>query len=157
MKGKGLKAKGERWRTLPSRVALTFTFFLSPVAFLTSCTPDDICNTPFGEGAVIDIYMPDFNALANVGGSVTINRGYKGIFVRRTSFSDFVAFECACPNDHEVRLVPDPDWEGDILHCPACGSNYETKYGNPLEGAASGCPLYEYRTHFDGYILKIDY
>jgi hypothetical protein len=137
-------------------VALTFTFFLSPVAFLTSCTPD-ICNTPFGEGAVIDIYMPDFNALANVGGSVTINRGYKGIFVRRTSFSDFVAFECACPNDHEVRLVPDPDWEGDILHCPACGSNYETKYGNPLEGAASGCPLYEYRTHFDGYILKIDY
>ncbi|MBR1549620.1 MAG: hypothetical protein IJ634_03195 [Bacteroidales bacterium] len=114
-----------------------------------------MCNTPFGDGASIDIYQPDFNALANIGGSVTINRGYKGIFVRRVSYTDFVAFECACPNDHEVRLVPDPDWGGAVLSCSACGSLYETEYGQPLEGAASGCPLYEYSTRFDGYTVEI--
>ena len=130
-------------------------FLISLLFSLSSCSPDNVCNTPFGDGASIAIYQPDFNALMNIGGTVTINRGYKGIFVRRVSYSDFVAFECACPNDHEVRLEPDPDWGGAVLRCRACGSLYETEYGQPLEGAASGCPLYEYRTHFDGYILEI--
>lgn len=128
----------------------TAAFFVFP-----SCTSDSICNTPFGEGASIDIYQPDFNALVNIGGCVTINRGYKGIFVRRVSYTDFVAFECACPNDHEVRLVPDPDWAGAVLKCNACGSLYETEYGQPLEGSASGCPLYSYDTYFDGTVLEI--
>lgn len=132
-----------------------FFFSSAPLFLFLSCTRDNICDTPFGEGASIDIYQPDFNALATIGGTVTVNLGYKGIFVRRISYSDFVAFECACPNDHEVRLTPDPDWAGAVLKCSACGSLFETEYGQPLEGSASGCPLYEYRTHFDGNILDI--
>lgn len=120
-----------------------------------ACSGDKSCNTPFGDGAQIDITMPDFAALQNIGGTVTVNRGHKGIFVRRISYGEFVAFECACPNDHEVRLVPLEGWDGAVLECPSCGSRYETSYGQPLEGAASGCPLYEYYTHFDGYILEI--
>ena len=122
---------------------------------LAACSRDNTCNTPFGEGASVDIYMPDFAALQNVGGTVTINRGYKGIFVRRVSYGEFVAFECACPICHEVGLQSLEGWEGDVLKCPDCGSMYETLYGQPIEGAASGCPLYEYYTHFDGYILEI--
>lgn len=118
------------------------------------CSPDR-CNTPFGEGATIDIYQPDFNALVSVGGTVTVNRGYKGIFVRRISFTDFVAFECACPSCHEERLQPLAGWDGGVLVCPNDSSKYETINGQPLEGAASGCPLYDYRTHFDGTILEI--
>lgn len=152
VKNEESRISSRRWLTQVFCVAL---FFILHSSLIISCSPDTACNTPFGEGAVIDIYQPDFNALTTVGGTVTVNRGYKGIFVRRTSFSDFVAFECACPNDHEVRLEPDPDWDGAILRCRACGSLFETEYGNPLDGAASGCPLYEYRTHFDGYTLEI--
>lgn len=150
------KGGPSRQRRLARTLRAGLFFFSSAPLFLSlSCTRDNICDTPFGEGASIDIYQPDFNALATIGGTVTVNRGYKGIFVRRISYSDFVAFECACPNDHEVRLTPDPDWAGAVLKCSACGSLFETEYGQPLEDSASGCPLYEYRTYFDGYILDI--
>ena len=144
--------RNEKWLTRLCCVAL---FLISHFSFLTSCSRDSICNTPFGEGGQVDIYRPEFSALANPGGSVTINRGYKGIFIRRVSYSDFVAFECACPSCHEVRLLPLEGWGGDVLECPECGSLYETINGQPLEGAASGCPLYEYHTQFDGYVITI--
>lgn len=140
------------------RMGYVSRFFILNFSFLillSSCSRDNLCNTPFGEGASINIYQPDFAALLSVGGTVTINRGYKGIFIRRTSYSEFVAFECACPNCHEVRLTPDPDWNGAVLQCPDCHSRFETEYGTPLDGSATGCPLYEYRTHFDGYTLEI--
>ena len=130
-------------------------YLLISLLFLTACSKDNICDTPFGEGAVIDINMPDFAALQTVGGTVTVNRGYKGIFVRRVSYGEFVAFECACPHCHDVRLLPLEGWDGAVLECPTCHSLFETEYGNPLEGATTSCQLYQYYTHFDGYILEI--
>lgn len=135
----------ERW--------LTWLFCVALLS--TSCSRDSVCNTPFGDGGVIDITQPDLAALQNVGGTVTINRGYKGIFVRRINYGEFVAFECACPHCHEVRLTPDPDWGGAVLMCATCGSKFETEYGTPLDGSATSCMLYEYRTAFDGYTLEI--
>lgn len=120
-----------------------------------ACSRDTVCDTPFGAGGAINIYQPDFAALMTVGGTVTINRGYKGIFVRRVSYTEFSAFECACPYCHEVRLEPLEGWDGTVLRCPDCHSQFETIYGNPLEGSLTGCPLYEYRTLFDGTILEI--
>lgn len=152
MKSERLKMKNEKWLTRWFCVALIFFFHFS---FFTSCSRDNLCDTPFGDGAAIDIYQPDFAALLSVGGTLTINRGYKGIFIRRVSFSDFVAFECACPHCHEERLTPDPDWNGAVLQCSSCHSQFETEYGNPLNGSATSCPLFEYRTHFDGYTLEI--
>lgn len=152
MKGERLRVKGEKWLTRLFCVALLSSFLLP---LFTFCSRDNACNTPFGEGGIVDINMPDFAALQNVGGFVTINRGYKGIFVRRLSYSDFVAFESACPNDHDVRLQPLEGWDGGVLECPDCHSLYETVNGQPLEGAASGCSLYQYSTYFDGYILTI--
>jgi hypothetical protein len=152
MKSERLKMKNEKWLTQWFCVALIFFFLFS---FFTSCSRDNLCDTPFGMGASIDIYQPDFAALLTVGGTVTINRGYKGIFIRRTSYSNFVAFECACPHCHETRLIPHPDWNGAVLQCPDCHSMFETEYGNPLDGSATGCMLYEYRTIFDGYTLEI--
>lgn len=154
MGNKGDK-KIRRQETRRYRYWRTCLFALTTIILLAGCSREDSCNTPFGEGAQIDIYMPDFASLQNVGGTVTVNRGHKGIFVRRISYSEFVAFECACPNDHEVGLQPLEDWNGEVLKCPSCGSMYETINGQPLEGAASGCPLYEYYTSFDGYILTV--
>ncbi|MBO4586376.1 MAG: hypothetical protein J5677_00980 [Bacteroidales bacterium] len=130
-------------------------YLLISLLFISSCSRDNVCDTPFGEGGLVDITQPDFAALQNVGGTVTVNRGYKGIFVRRISYGEFVAFDCACPHCHEVRLKPMEGWDGGVLECPECHSCYETVNGQPLEGAASGCMLYQYNTHFDGYILEI--
>ena len=153
MKGKRLKVKGERWLTrCIICVALPLTFHLSP---FTSCSRDSVCNTPFGAGGVIDITMPDFASLQTIGGYLTVNRGYKGIFVRRISYSEFVAFECACPHCHEERLRPLAGWDGTVLQCPRDSSLFETLYGQPIEGSATPCPLYEYNTHFDGLNLEI--
>ena len=50
-----------------------FFFSAAPLFLSLSCTRDNICNTPFGEGASIDIYQPDFNALATIGFELKIN------------------------------------------------------------------------------------
>lgn len=113
----------------------------------------DRCKTPFGEGGEFDINQ--FGELSTVGGSVVINRGYKGILVRRVTYNDFVAFECACPNDHEVRLQSAEGWDYAIMVCPTCGSMFETEYGNPIDGSVAVCPLYQYNTSFDGRTLSI--
>ena len=131
---------------------------LLPIAVLllfVACNPER-CNTPFGAGGTIDLTMPDFAPLAHVGGSMSVGGiGYQGVHITRTSYSDFVAFELACPNDHEARLESDPDWGGSILVCPVCSSKFNALDGTPLNGSSTPCPLYEYSTHFDGRTLEI--
>ena len=121
----------------------------------SGCIPDNRCDTPFGEGATLDLSMPEFSALNHPGGALAINRGYKGIFVTRISYSSFVAFECACPNDHETRILPDADWGNSILTCPTCGSRFNALDGTPLTGSVTPCPLFEYNTTLDGNMLYI--
>ena len=116
----------------------------------------DRCNTPFGEGATIDLYQPDFvNLLQNPGATLVINRGYKGILVHCVGLNEYVAFDCACPVCHDMRLLPDDSKTAAVLSCGQCGSSYELYYGNPLDGAASPCPLYAYQTLCDGRYLSI--
>ncbi|MBR2958974.1 MAG: hypothetical protein IKC19_05025 [Bacteroidales bacterium] len=147
-----MKVKNREWSAVKGR----FLFAVPVVALLSlmlvSCGRDR-CNTPFGEGGTFDINQ--FGELSNVGGSVVINRGYKGILVRRITYNSFVAFECACPKDHEVRLQSAEGWDNAIMVCPVCGSQFETEYGNPIDGSAALCPLYEYNTSFDGRMLSI--
>lgn len=127
-----------------------------PLVFLLAgCNPER-CNTPIGQGGEIDLTAPEFSNLYNhVGGTLVISCGYKGVLVRCVGFSEYVAFECACPHDHEVRMEPDDPRAAVLLTCPACGSRFELSYGNPLEGAATSCTLYQYRTALDGYRLSI--
>lgn len=113
------------------------------------------CSTPFGEGGQIDLSLPEFSPLLHPGGAVTINRGHKGIFVTRVSYSDFVAFDCACPNDNEVALRPDEEWGNSVLTCPTCQSRFNALDGTPLDGSATPCMLYQYGTSFDGHFLDI--
>lgn len=122
---------------------------------MVSCIPER-CNTPFGQGGTIDLSNPEFDNLYNhVGGTLVVSCGYKGVLVRCVGFSEYVAFECACPHDREVRMEPDDPQAAVILTCPTCGSRFELSYGNPLEGAVTSCPLYQYRTSFDGQNLSI--
>ena len=124
-------------------------------ALFCACHTDH-CDTPFGLGGSIDVTMPDFAPLSNVGGSMSVGGiGNKGVHVTRISYSDFVAFDLVCPNDHNVRLEADADWGGSILTCPVCSSRFNALDGTPFNGASTPCPLYQYSTSFDGRILSI--
>lgn len=122
---------------------------------LTGCKTEQ-CSTPFGNGGTIDLTMEEFSNLYNhVGGTLVISCGHKGVLVRCSGFSEYTAFECACPHDHEVRMEPDDEREAVILTCPTCGSRFELVYGNPLQGSVTSCTLYQYHTDFDGRLLTI--
>ena len=117
----------------------------------------DRCNTPFGSVGTIDVSLPEYsNLYNNPGGTLVVaNGGHKGVLVHCVALGNYVAFECACPKDHEVRLLPNDDRYAVVLTCPSCASRFEVVYGNPLEGSATGCPLYQYNTSFDGRMLSI--
>lgn len=148
MEGERSKMKGERRLTRLCCMALFFLFTLY------GCVGDR-CNTPFGEGGTLDVTMPDFAPLSNVGGSMMINRGHKGIMVTRVSYSDFVAFEASCPNDNDVLLDPDATWGNTVLVCNVCSSRFNALDGSVLDGSSTPCPLYQYSTAFDGRLLSI--
>lgn len=121
---------------------------------LAGCVPDR-CNTPFGEGAIINIREAQYAELMNVGGALAINRGHRGIVITRVGFSQFVAFELACPADHDVALDSIAGWGYSMLQCPVCASRFYAQTGLPLDGSSTYCPLYEYSTSFDGAMLEI--
>lgn len=138
------------WPFRMLRLSLPLTLLL-----LVGCRGER-CNTPFGEGGTLDLVQPDFiNLYNNPGGTLVINRGHKGIIINCVSLGEYVAFDCTCPNDHDVRMLPDDDKRAMLLTCPVCHSNYEIYFGLPLEGAVSTCPLFQYSTAYDGRFLTI--
>lgn len=104
----------------------------------------------------MDLLQPDFiNLYDNPGATLVINRGNMGILIHCTYLGEYVAFDCTCPNEKTVRLLPDDEKRATLLTCPQCGSRYDVFFGNPLEGAESSCPLYQYQTYYDGRYLTI--
>lgn len=129
-------------------------YIVACVLALTACKRDR-CDVPIGETGAI--YLPDFpDIYNNVGGTVVLNKGHRGILVRCSGFGEYMAFECACPQDHDVRMLPDDDHNAVTLKCPSCGSRFEVvSSGSPLEGSSTVCPLHQYHTSPDGTTLFI--
>ena len=125
------------------------------VAVLATGCKDQVCNTPIGQGGSIYLYEPQYASLATVGGRVMVSAGHKGVIIYHASQSVYVAFEATCPKDHESRLESVEGWDWSVVKCPQCGSMFETVYGQPVEGSATGCPLYEYSTVIEGDKLTI--
>lgn len=130
------------------------------VALLSGCLfaacGGERCDTPMGEGGTLDLLQPEFINLYNSPGStLVINRGFRGIIVHCTNLEEYVAFDCVCPLDHDTRMLPDDNRAAVILTCPQCGSRFELYYGNPLDGAATACPLRQYNTRYYSPYLSI--
>lgn len=146
------KRRRLRWWLMPLAVFLQ-------VILLAACTSNR-CDTPFGMGGQFDLSLPAYSPLANVGAMVIyrdsygLEVGHRGIYVRRVTLNEFIALEITCPNDHDVALAVDPENDM-LLRCPVCSSAFETIYGNPIEGSATPCPLYQYSTDYDGRMLLI--
>lgn len=131
-------------------------YMMVAAALLFTACVGERCDTPMGEGGTIDLLQPDFISLYNSpGATLAINRGYRGIIVHCTNLEEYVAFDCVCPLDHTTRMLPDDDRAAVMLTCPQCGSRFELYFGNPLDGAATACPLRQYNTYYDGRYLTI--
>lgn len=124
---------------------------------LASACNDHRCSTPIGDAACsIDISLPSYSSLSTVGGYAYLVGGYKGIFVVRTSYGEFSAYERACPHDHDVAVEVDSVWGSALLTCPTCGSRFNVYAdGMPIDGSLTQCPLNQYSTTFNGITLTI--
>lgn len=115
------------------------------------------CDTPIGAAnCVIDPNSPLYNRLNNVGGYEYLIGGNKGLFVLRTAYNEFVAYERTCPYCKNVAVEAMEGWDGAVLECPSCGSKFNTySDGEALDGSMTACPLYEYSTIYEGGQLSI--
>jgi len=97
----------------------------------------------------------EYLELNAVGGWVYLTGGYRGIIVYRKSFTEFMAYERACPYDwQEDDGRVEVETSGLTALCPACKSKYILLDGSPYEGPTT-YPLKQYQTQYDGNLLYI--
>ncbi len=103
----------------------------------------------------LDINSTLYSNLSIIGGHEYITGGYKGIIVYRASQYDFMAYDRACPYDHQIddaRL--DVEDNGMTVIDSTCMSRFLLLDGSVVDGPATR-PLKAYRTNFDGEYLFI--
>ncbi len=84
-----------------------------------------------------------------------VSGGYKGIIIYRPMNDQFMAYERACPFDPLVEGARiEVESSGIIAVDSVCGSRFLLTDGTPIAGPA-GIPLKQYRTSYDGYVLRV--
>lgn len=105
---------------------------------------------------VLNLGNPQFSALNVPGGYVVLpDEGSRGIIVVRVNVDDVAAFDLHCPQDVNNpcgKAQPDPN--GLKLVCPCCTSEWNILSGQTIKGP-SVWPLFNYRTSFDGMVVRV--
>lgn len=129
---------------------------LAAALLLAGCDKDRMCNVPIGDATCqLDPNSAEYPGLNNLSSYQYLIGGYQGIVVIRTSWSEFVAYECTCPHD-QGRLEMAEGYGNLVLECPECGSLFSTfADGAPMEGSKTSCFLQQYNTYYDGRLLYI--
>jgi hypothetical protein len=123
-------------------------FFLL-IILTAGCEPDrsddPIPYVPFSD-IIINLTLPQYNALYADGGHVSIPGGVRGIIIYRLNSSAYLAYERNCsfhPND--ACATVDIDASGFYMIDPCCGSTFSFSTGMPTGGVAWR-PLRQYAT-----------
>lgn len=99
----------------------------------------------------INITLPSYSELQNVGGYAFVNGGSRGIIVYRRSVEEFVAWDRHSPNDPDGTcsngLSPDSD-NFLQLNDPCSDGTYSLYDGSPLSNSEYG--LRQFSTSFNG-------
>jgi len=131
-----------------------FIIILLALVFIVSrCNKDNdgnnssqVPNVP--TDIIININLPSYNALSNVGGFAYVQGGSQGIVVYRVGLDQFAAFDrhCTYQVSEGCAIVVD---EGNLaIDEECCESVFEIINGTPVEGLAER-PLYQYNTQFN--------
>jgi nitrite reductase/ring-hydroxylating ferredoxin subunit len=124
--------------------------------FLSACRKKDDGIVPYAYVNVVfyanDPQLVQLNAIGNY---IYYGAGYKGMIIYRKSISEFVAYERACTYDAESNcegVVVQSDQF--TLKDSCCGSKFSIYDGSIIQGPATYA-LVQYRTYYDGTILRI--
>jgi len=121
---------------------------------LASCHKDK--QTPVIPYVYVNIQLyPNTLDFIPVSGWVYVTGGYRGLIVYRMGSNEFMAYERTCPYDPEkdcARVQVESSGITAIDSC--CGSRFVLTDGSPIKGP-SGYPLQQYRTSYDGDLLRI--
>lgn len=133
------------------RMKLRFFFMIGMIALMIACNKNKNHPVPIvPTNVTININLPSYVDLNNVGGWAYVNGGSKGIIVYRRAVDDFVAWDRHSPADNgscNDPLVPDTD---NFLQLnDACSdATFSLFDGSPLSESEFG--LRAYQTYWDG-------
>lgn len=120
---------------------------------VTGCNKDDdrnnssrVPNVPTDQ--IININLPSYNALSNVGGFAYVQGGSRGIVVYRLSQDQFAAFDRHCTYQVSEGCTIEVDEGTFAIDEECCESVFEIINGTPVEGLAQR-PLLQYNTQFN--------
>lgn len=138
-------------------ILLGFVLMISNGLIFQSCNKKDAYpNIPnVYVNLYLDLTSTQYVELNSVGGYVYLTGGHRGILVYRISVEDFIAFERTCPYDPDkdcARIEVEPSGLTTVDSC--CLSRFLILDGSVLRGPST-LPLKQYRTSFDGSILRI--
>lgn len=140
--------------------------FLSIVLLiaLLSCDNDRGDRNPFlqeiGFRFDINLNLPLYSPLTNLGNAVYIDTpgvGIKGIFVIKSNFDQYRAFEASCPN-HVPSDCSTMVLDGQIVTCPCDGYEYYLFTGQQKDTPDDGNQYYnllEYNAVQSGNVVVI--
>lgn len=129
--------------------------FIISLLFL-SCSKDENANIPLVTvNFTININNPAYNAVSTSGTWMYLNGGSRGIILYRSSNSAFKAYErhCTYDSNNSCALVS-VDPSNITAKDDCCGSQFLLTDGSVIKNPAS-LPLKQYKTSFDGSVLRI--
>ena len=122
---------------------------------------DDPIPVIYFPNSTINLFLPEYSALAVDGGFKTVSSiagttvGVRGIILYRKDKSSYIAYEVNCsyhPNEAGSNVGVHPS--GLFMACAGCGSNFSFSDGSPTGGVAWR-PLRKYRTELSNNSLTI--
>lgn len=135
-----------------------FGIILLVLVLFTSCDKESN-NSPVPYVPInrsLTLSNPQYNALFGIGGYVILqNEGVGGVIAVRATDDQIFAFDLQCTKDvHDSNSATRPDASELFLDCDVCESQWLLINGQLNKGPAT-FPLLQYKTTFDGFIVKI--
>lgn len=145
-----------------------FLISLALIITLSSCNKKNDVIPDVSVNFYLDIYDPQFVTLSAVGNHIIVtsqtnNRGalsagydYNGIIVYSSDLDVFSAYDRTCPHDYAVNsLSIKVNVDFTLAVCPKCGTTYALAAGGTPVSGVGRYPLKNYRTSFDGRLIRV--
>lgn len=140
-------------RTVFKKSIAVFSIFV--LAFFTGCDKENEAhNIPYIY-VNFEIYPNTLDFIPETG-YIYVTGGYKGIIIYRPFSDQFLAYERACPHDPLVEGARvQVESSGIIAVDSVCGSRFFLTDGSPIKGSPASRSLKQYRTSYDGNVLRV--
>lgn len=139
-------------------------FCLIALLFLFSCDNDTGNRNPFlqeiGFRFDMNLNLPLYSPLTNLGNAVYIDNpgiGTRGVFVIKSNFDQYRAFEASCPN-HTPNECSTMSLDGQVVTCSCEDYEYSLFTGQLLDRPDDGKRYYdllEYRATQSGNVVVV--